>query len=212
MDVLILWLTLVLLEVDMGASVAQVDLKSDGNKVNVSPSASLLQASEGARSRSSAYIVGKSEGKVEGSHAGEEELALGDLGRPRVDQLVNALLHLGYLQLLQVLLGLPLNRGLGCCMEDRSYIDMRMYLEEADVALDVNLFLWAIHANIQTYIVRFNLVLVVAVKDATVYLRSSNTCHSRLVSAGAVGKVHTSGMKAQSLPFLATRSDLRKLL
>jgi hypothetical protein len=48
-------------------------------------------------------------------------------------------------------------------MEDRNYIDMRMYLEEADVALDVNLFLWAIHA-IQTYTVRFKrLVLVVAV-------------------------------------------------
>jgi hypothetical protein len=30
MDVLILWLTFVLLEVDMDASVAQVDLKSDG--------------------------------------------------------------------------------------------------------------------------------------------------------------------------------------
>jgi hypothetical protein len=48
-------------------------------------------------------------------------------------------------------------------MEDRNYIDMRMYLEEADVALDVNLFLWAIHANIRTYTVRFKrLVLVVA--------------------------------------------------
>jgi hypothetical protein len=47
MDVLILWLTFVLLEVDMDASVAQVDLKSDGTiLVNAGPSPSCRQASK----------------------------------------------------------------------------------------------------------------------------------------------------------------------
>lgn len=46
---------------------------------------------------------------MEGAEAREEELALGDLGRSRINQPVDALLHLGYLQLLKVLLGCPLH-------------------------------------------------------------------------------------------------------
>ena len=55
------------------------------------------------------YVVGQCEGEVEGAEAREEELALGDLGRSRINQPVDALLHLGYLQLLKVLLGCPLH-------------------------------------------------------------------------------------------------------
>jgi hypothetical protein len=46
---------------------------------------------------------------VEGAEAREEEFALGDLGRSRINQPVDALLHLGYLQLLKVLLGSSLH-------------------------------------------------------------------------------------------------------